>query len=255
MANENPFLVATVGIDQTGSETKVIQSVLRVSQDRSPKFELQDRTVSKDLPNIVIVNADDMEAVERWYTYHLMHSDEADISAVMVGKEDTDEYKYFMNRPLIANRLLALLERIVTEDHGYKPTSFLTDDEDDTLAPIEIKVPDDIRVLVVDDSLPIRTQLKLALSDITDNVDFAEDGEQAMELIEKHKYTIVFLDVVLPGGIDGYKICKKVKRDPDKSDTAVVMLTSNSSPADRVKGKTAGCDTYIIKPVKREIFR
>ena len=37
-------------------------------------------------------------------------------------------------------------------------------------------------------------------------------------------------------------------------DTPVIMLTSNSSPADRIKGKLAGCDTYLIKPVKQGVF-
>ena len=127
------------------------------------------------------------------------------------------------------------------------------EDSDENIESIEIEASSDIRVLVVDDSLPIRTQLKMALGDITENVDFAEDGEKAMALIEENQYNIIFLDVVLPD-VDGYKICKTIKRDPAKRKTPVVMLTSNSSPADRVKGKAAGCDTYIIKPVKRVVF-
>lgn len=256
MDKNNTFSVATVGIDETKSEMKVISSVLTISQSREPSFELQDRTASKNLPDVVIVNADDVSAVERWHAYHLMNESKANISALMIGSEEPEDCKYFLGRPLIANRLLVLLERIVTEEHEYMPASVFGDgDEDDdaNIEKIEIKATSDIRVLVVDDSLPIRTQLKLALSDITKNVDFAEDGEKAMALLEENQYNIVFLDVVLPD-VDGYKICKSVKRDPAKRSTAVVMLTSNSSPADRVKGKAAGCDTYIIKPVRREVF-
>ncbi len=252
MDKNNTFSVATVGIDETKSEMKVIQSVLSISKSREPSFELQDRTASKKLPDVVIVNADDVSAVERWHAYHLMNEAKANISALMIGTEEPEDCKYFLGRPLIANRLLVLLERIVTEEHEYMPASVF-EDENAPIESIEINAPSDIRVLVVDDSLPIRTQLKLALSDITKNVDFAEDGEQAMALLDENQYNIVFLDVVLPD-VDGYKICKSVKRDPAKRKTPVVMLTSNSSPADRVKGKAAGCDTYIIKPVRREVF-
>ncbi|MBI4005644.1 MAG: response regulator, partial [Gammaproteobacteria bacterium] len=55
-------------------------------------------------------------------------------------------------------------------------------------------------------------------------------------------------------GIDGYDICKIIKQDPAKRKIPVIMLTSNSSPADRVKGKLAGCDTYLIKPVQHAVF-
>ena len=254
MDKNNTFSVATVGIDETKSEMKVIKSVLSISKSREPTFELQDRTASKKLPDVVVVNADDVSAVERWHAYHLMNEAKANISALMIGTEEPEDCKYFLGRPLIANRLLVLLERIVTEEHEYMPASVFEDaDADVNIESIEINAPSDIRVLVVDDSLPIRTQLKLALRDITKNVDFAEDGEQAMALLDENQYNIVFLDVVLPD-VDGYKICKSVKRDPAKRKTPVVMLTSNSSPADRVKGKAAGCDTYIIKPVRREVF-
>ena len=252
MDKNNTFSVATVGIDEKKSEMKVIKSVLSISKSREPIFELQDRTASKELPNVTIVNADDISAVERWHAYHLMNEAKANLSALMIGTEEPEECKYFLGRPLIANRLLVLLERIVTEEHEYMPASVF-EDSNAKIESIEIKASGDIRVLVVDDSLPIRTQLKLALRDITKNVDFAEDGEQAMALLDENQYNIVFLDVVLPD-VDGYKICKSIKRDPAKRKTPVVMLTSNSSPADRVKGKAAGCDTYIIKPVRREVF-
>ena len=258
MDKNNTFSVATVGIDEKKSEMKVIKSVLSISKNREPSFEIQNRTTSKELPNVVIVNADDVSAVERWHAYHLMNEAKGKISALMIGTQEPEDCEYFLGRPLIANRLLVLLERIVTEEHEYMPASVFGDDgaltESNTqIESIEINVPSNIRVLVVDDSLPIRTQLKLALSDITKNVDFAEDGEQALALLDENQYNVVFLDVVLPD-VDGYKICKTIKRDPAKRKTPVVMLTSNSSPADRVKGKAAGCDTYIIKPVRREVF-
>ncbi len=256
MNNNETFAVATIGIDEKKSEMNVLQSVLIISQQRTPKFEFHDTASKGSPPSVVVVNADDVASIERWHAYHLLHQDKLDISAVMIGSKQPNEAKYFLGRPLIATRLLALLEKVVTQDHGYvAPGAF-----EGTLSGVESKdapvsgLKEDINALVVDDSLPIRTQLKLALKNIASNVDFAETSDEAVKLISDNNYDIVFLDVILEGSVDGYEVCKMVKQDPATSKTPVIMLTSNSSPADRVKGKLAGCDTYLIKPVQHAVF-
>ena len=107
--------------------------------------------------------------------------------------------------------------------------------------------------LVVDDSLPVRKQVGVALKRSGISAEFAESGEAALELISKNSYDIIFLDVVLPG-VDGYEICKTIKRDKNKKHTPVVMLTGKSSPFDKVKGRLSGCDTYLTKPVSLQDF-
>ena len=55
--------------------------------------------------------------------------------------------------------------------------------------------------------------------------------------------------MVLPG-IDGYQVCKLIKSNKQAiKRTAVVMLTSRSSPFDKLRGSLAGCDEYLTKPV------
>ncbi|HEY8049741.1 MAG TPA: response regulator, partial [Ramlibacter sp.] len=56
----------------------------------------------------------------------------------------------------------------------------------------------------------------------------------------------VFMDVLMPG-VDGFEACRRIKAR--RGALPVVMLTSKSSPFDRVRGKIAGCDTYLTKPV------
>ena len=89
---------------------------------------------------------------------------------------------------------------------------------------------------------------------ISDHVDLATNGQQAIELINQNYYDSVFLDVVMPG-IDGYEVCKKIKRDKRTKHIPVIMLTSKSSPFDKVKGKLACCDSYLTKPVEHEEFQ
>ena len=83
-------------------------------------------------------------------------------------------------------------------------------------------------------------------------VDFAENGEEAVGLTGTREYTCVFLDVVLPG-IDGYQVCKLIKANKQAiKKTAVVMLTSRSSPFDKLRGSLAGCDEYLTKPLDED---
>ena len=104
-------------------------------------------------------------------------------------------------------------------------------------------------MLVVDDNATVRKFMEAKLAPFGFQVDFAETGEQAVGLTGTKEYTCVFLDVVLPG-IDGYQVCKLIKSNKQAiKKTAVAMLTSRSSPFDKLRGSLAGCDEYLTKPV------
>ncbi|MBI3187582.1 MAG: response regulator [Gammaproteobacteria bacterium] len=108
--------------------------------------------------------------------------------------------------------------------------------------------------MVVDDSQPVRKQLEIELKMLGVKVELAENGEQALALSRDGKYDIIFLDVVMPG-IDGYKVCKTLKKATRYKNTPVIMLTGKSSPFDKVKGTLSGCDTYLTKPLQHEDFQ
>jgi two-component system cell cycle response regulator len=104
-------------------------------------------------------------------------------------------------------------------------------------------------VLVVDDNATVRMFMKAKLAPFGFEVDYAETGEEAVGLTGTREYACVFLDVVLPG-IDGYQVCKLIKSNKQAiKKTAVVMLTSRSSPFDKLRGSLAGCDEYLTKPL------
>jgi twitching motility two-component system response regulator PilG len=107
-------------------------------------------------------------------------------------------------------------------------------------------------VLVVDDNATVRAFMQAKLAPFGFDVDFAETGEEAIGLSGQNEYTCVFLDVVLPG-IDGYQVCKMIKANKQAmKKTAVVMLTSRSSPFDKLRGSLAGCDEYLTKPLDED---
>ncbi len=106
-------------------------------------------------------------------------------------------------------------------------------------------------VMVVDDSPAVREFMRTKLEPFAFKVDFAASGEEAIGLTAGKHYTCIFLDVIMPG-IDGYQVCKMIKARKSVKATAVVMLTSKSSPFDKIRGAMAGCDAYLTKPVDEE---
>nr|WP_269129410.1 response regulator [Ramlibacter alkalitolerans] len=175
-------------------------------------------------------------------------------------------------RPLQWARLLQALEETVTAAAGSGAGRH-RDDDDGTLPlghtlsassagrthaphsgfdPAAQKRAAGDTVLVVDDNASVRMFMKAKLAPFQFEVDFAETGEEAVGLTGQREYACVFLDVVLPG-IDGYQVCKLIKANKHAiKKTAVVMLTSRSSPFDKLRGSLAGCDEYLTKPLDED---
>ena len=107
-----------------------------------------------------------------------------------------------------------------------------------------------LRALVVDDSATVRRLMELTLAPIGIDLEFTDNGEDAVALTRARGYDIVFLDVMLPG-IDGYRVCKAIKADKRTKNTPVVMLTSMNSAFDKVRGIMAGTNVYLTKPLDR----
>jgi CheY-like chemotaxis protein len=104
------------------------------------------------------------------------------------------------------------------------------------------------RVLAVDDSPLMRTFLQNKLQPYGISPEFASSGEEALFKISKQHFDMIFLDVMLPG-MDGYDVCKMIKKNKDNNLMKVVMLTSKDKTFDKIRGTMAGCDGYLTKPV------
>jgi len=105
--------------------------------------------------------------------------------------------------------------------------------------------------LIIDDSAAIRKQLELELRDAGISSEFAECGEDAIEMIKTKSFDLVFLDIIMPG-IDGYETCKTMRLNPSYKKTPIIMLSGKPSPLDEVQGVIAGATTYLTKPVKSD---
>jgi two-component system, cell cycle response regulator len=104
------------------------------------------------------------------------------------------------------------------------------------------------RVLVVDD-IPANVKLLEAkLGAEYFDVVTASNGLEALEKVASEKPDIVLLDVMMPG-MDGFEVCRRIKKDPASAHLPVVMVTALDQLSDRVTGLEAGADDFLTKPV------
>ena len=107
-----------------------------------------------------------------------------------------------------------------------------------------------VRVLVVDDSTTVQRLMDLTLRPLGVDVEFADNGRDAISLAQRRYYDLIFLDVILPE-VDGYRVCRTVKGNKNTKGTPIIMLTSQDSVFDKVRGIMAGTDVYLTKPLDR----
>jgi len=102
-------------------------------------------------------------------------------------------------------------------------------------------------VLVVEDEPEVRSLLEYTLAKEKFKVLSAENGKQALDLLESHVPDVITLDLMLPD-IHGLEICKRLREDPRFQSVSVLMLTALDSLDDIVKGFETGADDYLVKP-------
>ena len=102
------------------------------------------------------------------------------------------------------------------------------------------------RILYVEDDERIRGSVKLALEDEGWVVDEAGTGEEAILSFDRTPTDVVLIDIMLPG-IDGFEVCRSIRRT---SDVPIIMVTARADTHDVVAGLEAGADDYMTKPLQ-----
>jgi len=103
------------------------------------------------------------------------------------------------------------------------------------------------KVLVVDDEPYILKSMAFVLKKGNYEVIEATNGEEALEMMKKHKPGLVFLDVMMPKK-SGYEVVQEARNDPELKDTYMVLLTAKGQDSDRDEGLRAGANDFMTKP-------
>lgn len=101
-----------------------------------------------------------------------------------------------------------------------------------------------VNVLLIEDETRIREMIKDYLENENFQVAEAENGFEGLEKFKATKFTMIILDVMLPG-IDGWTVCKEIRKS---SDVPIIMLTARSEEYDKLFGFELGADDYLTKP-------
>ncbi|MGL5821908.1 MAG: response regulator transcription factor [Sarcina sp.] len=105
----------------------------------------------------------------------------------------------------------------------------------------------DKRILIVDDEAHIRELIKFNLEMNGFKTIQAADGKEALEVARERQVDLIILDLMLPV-IDGFEVCKEVRKDSVIGNTPIIMLTAKGEEIDKIVGLEIGADDYITKP-------
>ena len=106
------------------------------------------------------------------------------------------------------------------------------------------------RVLIADDIQQNRELLEAYLADEGYEILMASDGQQTMQLVDKHQPDLILLDIMMPR-MSGYEVCSQIKGDPARRGILVLIVTALNETGDIEKAVNAGCDDFLTKPVNR----
>jgi len=109
-------------------------------------------------------------------------------------------------------------------------------------------MPTKKRILAVDDDATALGALRQILVQKGYEVSTAANGQSALEMLAKHEYDLVILDVSMPG-LSGFDVCRHIRKQPKTQDLPVIFLTAKGLLVDMTEGEEAGSDLYLVKPV------
>ena len=260
---EREFLLTVFGANP--ALRTIVVSLCKLYRYRDRSYWVVDRSEHENA-DIAIVDVDDAHALAEWAQANESGGVGSGKPAILIGADfaevaaEVDGREYRLKRTRLSAHLLKTLDAITVRELKYVPELVIGGDDKPGAHAVVSNLLEQSssdagavtgKVLVVDDSLSVRTQMDLCLRLHDLSVDLVEDAETALDLIEGGNYDVIFLDVVLPE-MDGYKVCKLIKSKETTRSIPIVMLTGKTSPFNKVRGVMAGCDRYLTKPVDAE---
>lgn len=167
-----------------------------------------------------------------------------------ISKEDKSLFKYIMLKPAKTSRIIKALNKTFINDDNKTETDIKENDETNA----KDKKNEELRVLLCEDNEVNMKVASMILKRFNLDIDYAENGQEALNKFRHIKYDLIFMDCMMPI-IDGYQATQEIRRMEKENNltrTKIIALTANATEADKEKCINCGMDDFIPKPIKRE---
>jgi two-component system, cell cycle response regulator len=228
-------------------ERQLLNGIVRVSQYRKPSLSLLEEVFAK-LADVVVVDTQDAAAMAWAHSQPWL----AEKTVIWIDGSSVAHGHIAVKRPVAWPALPMIIARALESGSALniRPSIPLA------ALPVALRAPGlalvpvpPPSILVVDDSLAVRAYLRSLLEARGFVVTEAVQVHAALVCVTQARFDCILMDVLMPG-LDGYDGCRQIKSKLRGAQAVpIVMLTSKSSPFDRIRGKMAGCDAYLTKPV------
>jgi two-component system, chemotaxis family, CheB/CheR fusion protein len=118
-------------------------------------------------------------------------------------------------------------------------------------APVSVAPPSpsrSVRVLITDDNRDSAESMAMLLTAMGHEARTVHDGPQALQLVKTFSPEVIFLDIGLPHGMNGYELARRLRRHPALERALLVAMTGYGQEEDRQKSMAAGFDHHLVKP-------
>lgn len=107
------------------------------------------------------------------------------------------------------------------------------------------------KILIVDDSPTQVALMQAAVQEAGHTCVVVNDGETALKNAPQEKPALILLDVVMPN-VDGFQVCRKLRKLPETAGTPIILVTSKGQETDKFWGLKQGATDYLVKPYEQK---